>query len=421
MKVTMRALLLPLRVPAFARLAATYTGNELADWLATIALSIAVFDATGSALATTALFLANKFLPALLVPALAARVEGTGVGRLLGGIYVLEAVAIAALAVAVGSLWLPLVLVLAVVDGGLAALARAVTRSATVAVLQPAGMLREGNAALNVGFAAMNTAAPAAAGALVALLGAGAVLGIAAATFAALALLMTTAHGLGAGRTEPAPWHTRLREGLAYVRADARLRTLLGGQALALVLLTMVAPIEVVYAKESLAAGDAGFGALLGAWGAGMVAGSWLFARERRRRVATLIAVSTTAVGAGYLGMAVAPSLALACAASALGGAGNGVQWVAVVTALQEITREEFQARVAGLLETVATGAPGVGFLIGGLVAAIVSPRAAFAVAGAGVLGVLAVGGLVLARRGTPPADATPGGPPGERELERVS
>ena len=49
-----------------------------------------------------------------------------------------------------------------------------------------------------------------------------------------------------------------------------------------------------------------------------------------------------------------------------LGGTGNGVQWVAVVTALQEATPIDLQARVVGLLESLGAAMPGVGFLLGG-------------------------------------------------------
>jgi len=102
------------------------------------------------------------------------------------------------------------------------------------------------------------------------------------------------------------------------------------------------------------------------------------------------------AIGVAYLGTAVSPTLAFACLASAVGGAGNGVQWVAVITAIQELTAEAYQARVIGLLESLASGLSGVGFLLGGAIAAIVSPRASFAVAGAGVLIVLAAAVVVL-------------------------
>jgi len=145
-----------LRIPGFARLAATYTLNELADWMAAIALSILVFDATGDAWATTALFLANKFAPGLIVPILSTRVEKYAAARLLGAVYVLEAAVLVVLALLAGSFLLPVVLVLAMVDGTLAAVARAATRGVTPALTEPAGLLREANATLNIGFAAMN-------------------------------------------------------------------------------------------------------------------------------------------------------------------------------------------------------------------------------------------------------------------------
>jgi MFS family permease len=69
-----------------------------------------------------------------------------------------------------------------------------------------------------------------------------------------------------------------------------------------------------------------------------------------------------------------------------VGGAGNGVQWISVMTALQEATPPSLQARVTGLLESIGAAVPGVGFVLGGLLAAIGSPRTAYAVAGAGVL-----------------------------------
>ena len=67
-------------------------------------------------------------------------------------------------------------------------------------------------------------------------------------------------------------------------------------------------PIEVVYAKETLGAGDTGYGLLLASWGVGMVLGSLVFAALRRALAAAACCFfSTLAVGAGYLGMAAAP------------------------------------------------------------------------------------------------------------------
>ena len=48
-----------------------------------------------------------------------------------------------------------------------------------------------------------------------------------------------------------------------------------------------------------------------------------------------------------------------------------------------------FQARVSALYETIASVAPGLGFVLGGVVAATMSPRAVYLLAGAGALAAL--------------------------------
>jgi len=400
-----------LAIPAFARLLATYTANELADWLITIALSVLVFDATGDPLATTALFVAMKFLPGFAVPALTARLDAGSHarGRVLVVLYALLTAVLTVLAVASTSFWLPGVLVLALVAGTLAATARAITRVANVGVLEPRGLLREGNATLNFGFSAVNAGGPVAAGALVALVDPVGALTAAAVVFAVETLVMAGARLPGPDHATDGDggWRAHLREGLEYVRHHPLVRTLLVGQVVVIGLLTMVTPIEVVYAKETLGAGDVGFGLIVAAWGAGMVAGSLVFARQHGRSVTTLVVGATVVMAAGYLVMAVAPGLAVACVGAALGGLGNGVQWVAGVTALQEATEDRFQARVAGLLETVLAVAPGIGFVLGGTLTALLSPRPTFLVAGVGVLVVVALGVLML-RRGPGTPVATP-------------
>ena len=129
-----------------------------------------------------------------------------------------------------------------------------------------------------------------------------------------------------------------------------------------------------------------------------MVVGSLAFAALRRVPLRALLFFSTLAIGVAYLGTAISPTLAVACAASFVGGLGNGIQWIALVTAVQELTRADYQARVLALLEALASAMPGIGFLIGGAIAAIFEPRLSFAVAGAGVLCVLALAAGLLRR-----------------------
>ena len=75
----------PLAVPGFARLAASYTLNELGDNFGAIALAILVLDETGSALAVAGVLVAAKFLPAFVAPLLTARLDRRPVSRRAAG------------------------------------------------------------------------------------------------------------------------------------------------------------------------------------------------------------------------------------------------------------------------------------------------------------------------------------------------
>ncbi|MDX6697911.1 MAG: hypothetical protein QOE65_1308 [Solirubrobacteraceae bacterium] len=399
--------LAPLRVRPFKSLAAAYTINEAGDWLGLVALSVLVFRETDSALALTGLFLAANLVPAVLAPLLTARIDRTAVSRALPALYLVEGAIFIVLALLADSFSLPAVLALALADGVLLLTARALSRAAVATTLEPHGLLREGNAIVNIGFAGATAAGPALGGIVVAGLGVADALLLDAASFAVIAALLALARGVPEASPDPEPLLARVREGFGFVWRDPYLRTLVGGQALAFVFFTTVLPIEVVYAKESLGTGDRGFGLLLASWGAGIFVGSLIFAGLRRRHLG-VIAASTALVGVAYLGMAAAGTLAVACSLAVVGGAGNGVQWVALMTAVQEATSPELQARVIGLVESSGAAMPGVGFLLGGAVAALAGPRAAFVVAGAGVLAVLAAAALAMRAAPQPDRTATP-------------
>jgi hypothetical protein len=65
---------------------------------------------------------------------------------------------------------------------------------------------------------------------------------------------------------------------------------------------------------------------------------------------------------------------------------------------VQEMTADRFQARVVGLLESISSAMPGIGFVVGGALAAGFDPRVTFAVAGLGVLAVLGIAAMRLGR-----------------------
>jgi MFS family permease len=413
-------------VRPFGRLLSSYTLNELGDSVGIVALAILVFDRTGDVAATSAFFIVGKFLPALLAPALTARLDQLKLRRTLPGIYLVEALVFGALALfAHGTFVLAAVLALALVDGLLAVTARGLTRGAVGTLLEPAGLIKEGNALMNIGFALSSVGGAALGGLLVAEFGLATALVVDALSFLVIAVALASTRGLPSIEVEHQPWRERLGDGLRFVRGHRAIRLLLAGQAIALILFTLVIPIEVIYAKESLHTTDAGFGILLASWGAGIVVGSFVYLLVRTRSAMALIVLSTAAIGAGYLGMASAGTLLVACLFSVLGGAGNGVQWIAVVTAIQEATPADYQARVTGLLESLGAGMPGVGYLLGGILVGLGSPRTAYAVAGIGVLALVVLALLVRSRitSGTPsisPAASRPE-PPEPLRAEALS
>src|SRR3712207_4640261 len=87
----MAAALRPLRLPGFPNLALAYFVNELGNWLGEIALAILVFDATGSPIATAALFGAMHFAPAFISPPLVARIDRMRARVILPTVYAVEA------------------------------------------------------------------------------------------------------------------------------------------------------------------------------------------------------------------------------------------------------------------------------------------------------------------------------------------
>jgi MFS family permease len=391
--------LAPLAVRPFGRLLSSYTINELGDSVALVALALLVYGRTGAVAPTAAFFLAAKFLPALFAPALTARIDQVSVRRSLPALYLLEAIVFVLLAlIADGEFVLVAVLVLGLIDGTLALTGRALTRSAVAAVLQPRGQLQAGNALMNVGFAVSSVGGAALGGLLIAQFGIGTALLADAASFVAIALLLATARALPFVTVAREPFRERFREGLRFARGNALVRLLLGGEAAALILFTLVVPIDVIYAKESLGTTSAGFGILLASWGAGIVVGSLIYLGVKQRSPLLLIVISTAAIGAAYLGMATAQTLLVACLASIVGGAGNGVQWISVVTALQEATPVDYQARVVGFLESLGAAMPGIGYVVGGTLVALGSPRTAFAFAGAGLFVLLFAGFLMRSR-----------------------
>lgn len=387
----------PLRVGGFRRLLLSYGLNEVGWGLGTVALALLVYARTQSALATTGLFLAASFAPAILTPAITAAVDRLPRARALAGIYACETLLFAGLALLATDLALALLFVLAMLDGTLALAGRALTRASVATVLPPADELRAGNALLNIVWSVGSIVGPAAGAGVVALAGTSASLGGAAIVFGAMTGLLLRTRALPHPERDGQPWTDRVREGFGFIARRPGVRRLVVGQMCLLTACTLAVPIEVVYAHESLNAGDGAYGILLAAWGAGMVCGSVVFARLRGCSLESLIGGSLAVVALAYAVMTGAPSILVAAVGCVMGGIGNGISAVAMLQAMQQGIEPRLQARVMSLWESIGSASIGAGYVLGGAIAALSSPRVVFAVAAAGTVAVA----LVL--RATPP------------------
>jgi MFS family permease len=391
--------LLP-KSPRLRRILLAYTVNELGTWFGYVALALGVYDHTHSAIATAGLFVARGLLPALLAPVLVARTERSPRRGGLAWLYLLEAALTVALAALLWHFWLAGVLVLVTIDGVVAVAATALVRAsaARVAVGEivagdsserdahahratTEAAQREASAALNFAFMGALALGPAIGGALVQVVGGPAALLVDALTFLVCAALLL---GVSTHIEEISgdSIRTRLLAVVHHMRAVPVLRALLVTQAIALVFFASVEPVEVLYTKSTLHAGDLGYGLLMATWGVGAALGAVVFARSVRRPLGPMLTGGTLLVGLAYLGFAAAPSLLFACAAAVVGGVGNGIQWPSLISAVQQLTPAALHGRLMSAVGSLNALCPAIGFILGGSIAALSSSRIAMAVAG---------------------------------------
>ncbi len=370
--------------PRLRRILAAYTVNKLGTWFGTVALSLAIYDHTHSAAAVTALFVA-RYLPALAVPALVARVEASTRRRTLSALYAFEALCAVLLAALVWHFLLPAILVLVALDGAVELTASSLLRAQAARAGAEQGAeqgIYDANAALNIAMSASVVIGPALGALAVRAFGGPVALLIDAGSFLACAALVVNLYVYIEERTG-ASVRARLVSAWEYVHQAPALRAVLLTQAAALVFFETATPVEVFYTKGTLRAGDVGYGVLLAVWGVGQLGGSLLFARGARRSLGAMLTLGTLAVGLAYLGFAAAPTLALAALAALLGGIGNGVQWASLLGTVQLLTPARLRGRLMGGVESIGALCPLIGLPLSGLVMALSSPRAAFAIFGA--------------------------------------
>jgi MFS family permease len=229
-----------------------------------------------------------------------------------------------------------------------------------------------------------------------------------AATFLAITaagLLITTRRGSAKAAATGNPGG-----GLAIVRADPLLRMLFALLALFVTLGAMVNVVEVFLVRETLHASMTWYGVVGAMFGAGALTGALLGGRLRgEHALARSFAGAAAVLAAGLAAMAVVPTVVLVLPVAYLIGAANGVLNVALSSLVMGRAAADSRGRIGAVLNGVASGTQLGAYAMGGLLAAVLTPREIFAAAGiSGLLApLLFTRRLVRAASGAPAVPAT--------------
>jgi predicted MFS family arabinose efflux permease len=365
--------------PVFRELFLTRVVAISADVLRTVALSTAIFTSTGSAwlaaLAFGLAFVPQAFTGVLLGP-LADRVRPR---LMIAAGYAVTGAATGALGLLAAPTWAALAVVTAI--GCLGPAFNGTTGRLMADVLDGDAYVL-GRSLMSMAISGAQVAGLAVGGLAVAAVGADGTLLLSAgcllASAAAVWLFLPDVPVAGAAGSV-------VRQGLAGTR------TLLGGARTRALLLVQWLPPSFAVGAESLvlpyalggglSPGTAGM--MIACVPVGMIAGEWVVARvpapaTRERAVPALIAL----LGAPLLGFALDPPVALACLLLAASGAGFSFG-LGVAAPFRDAVPERRRGQAFALLSAGLMTAQGIGPVVWGALAEVVSPGHAIAVAGA--------------------------------------
>jgi len=384
------------QVQSFRLLALATVGSAFGTWLAFVALTIDVYDRTGSAVWVSALLIAD-FLPAIVIGVAASSLVDRLPRRRLMIASDLARVAIFAVlpfANGPGAI---------VALAALAGFATGFFRPALYAGLPnllPDEDLPYANSLLqtieNVAWAL----GPVLGGVLVAATGADAAYWINSVTFLVSAALLAgipdrllqSAQAVGRGY-----WRD-LTDGFKLVRDSRALLTVLAAWNVVMLATAGANVAEIVLAKETFDAGDFGYGLLVGVTGVGLALGSLLAGSQlEHRALATVYATSIGLVAVGMVGAAAAPNVWIAAVSVAVAGTGNGAAVVCNALLVQRGAPDELRGRAFTLLMSSNYLVLGIGMIAAGPLTDELGPRTVWAIAG-GLAAVAAIVGLLLAR-----------------------
>ncbi|MGH3080067.1 MAG: MFS transporter [Gaiellaceae bacterium] len=382
--------------PSFGLLALATFASGLGTWLAFVALTVDVFDRTGSATWVSALLIAD-FLPSILIGVTAASLVDRMRRRRL--MVAADLVRVAVFAVLIFADSPAQIVALAAVAG----FATGFFRPAVYAGLP--NLVRDedlpgANSVIQTIENVTLAAGPIAGGLLVAVTGPDLAYGVNAVTFLVSALLIVRipAHLLQAVAAVGRGYWRDLADGFALIRNSRALLTVLAAWNVVMLATAGENVAEVVLAKDAFSAGDFGYGLLVGTTGVGLAVGSLLAGSFLENRpLASVYGGSIGLVGLGLVVAAAAPNVWIAAICVVFVGVGNGIAVVCNALLIQRGAPDELRGRAFTVLMSSNYAVLGLGMITAGPLTDALGPRAIWALAG-GLCGVAAAIGLVMAR-----------------------
>jgi MFS family permease len=378
--------------------------SAVGDTVLWILLALHIGGTADSALAVSAMFVC-LWGPVVALGGVAGRiVDRYENRRLLIGVSLAQAAAVAGMAFASSSL--PALLALCVLLGA----GVAVSSPAEFALVPAAAgeeRVAEANGHVEAARYLGMTAGPLLGGVLAAadLTRAGLLLD--AASFLAVAAAGVALHARRA--PEPHAAVEKQRGGLRVALADRTLAIALCAAIASLLFFTMSVAAEVFFARDVLGAGAAGYGVLMTAWTLGMVAGAVGLARRVPSAWLAAGALAGVALqGAGLLGAALGATMATALVAFLAGGVAHGAKNVLLRTLIHERVPEQQRGRAFAAYNALRNGAELGALGAGGVLVGLAGAQVALALSGAVPLAI-GLGALALLMRRAPESTTTRG------------
>jgi MFS family permease len=402
----------------FALLFWATAGSAVGTYLAALALSVHVFDLTGSGRWLAALLIAD-FLPIVLI--------GLTLGPLVDRLSRRRLMVVSDLVRAATFVALPFVSepTLIVALAGVNGIATGFFRPAVWAGLPNLVSdddREQATSLLSTVEHVAWTVGPAVAGLLLAANGVDVAYAVNAVTFFLSALLVARipAQALRSDEALTKGHWSDLRDGLALVVGSRHLVTVLVVWCTAAVATACVNVAEVVLAKHDLSSGNIGLGLLVSATGVGLVIGSFFAASALGAFGMRRVYTGALALMAAGFGLASAsPTIAVAAVLAAVATIGNGAAIVCNQVLVQRGAPDAMRGRALSVLMSSYYGILGLSMAGGGLLVDKAGARAAWAFAGCVYLVAAALAVVLTARiRDAAAPETEPGEPPGG--LERI-